>query len=76
MKMSVVIPVIKAVLLNPFVIGATCAIILYCNFLSYVSRYKKKPPKPKKKIVAEEAAPAPKQEGENGEGSEEQQEQE
>lgn len=63
MKLSEAMPVIKAVLLNPYVIGAAIAVILYCNFMSYVARYKKKPPKPKKP-KAVEAAPAPKPEGE------------
>lgn len=69
MNLAKMLPVIKAVLLNPYVIGATVVVILYCNFVSYIVRYKKKPPKPKhKKIV--EAAPAPAKEGENAEGGE------
>ena len=64
-------PIIKSVLLNPYVIGTTIAIILYCNFMSYVARYKKKPPKAKKPKVVE-AAPAPK--SENTEGAEENEE--
>lgn len=70
MKLSEAMPVIKAVLLNPYVIGAAIAVILYCNFMSYVARYKKKPPKPKKP-KAVEAAPAPKPEGEKGAENEE-----
>ncbi|MBP5587983.1 MAG: hypothetical protein J6X37_04585 [Treponema sp.] len=71
MKLDQIIPVVKAVLLNRYTIFAAIAVILYCNFISYVARYKKKPPKPKKKII-QEAAPAPKPEGENAEGGEEQ----
>ena len=61
------LPVIKGVLLNPYVIGAAIAVILYCNFVCYIVRYKKKPPQPKRKKVVE-AAPAPAPEGENAEG--------
>ncbi|WP_407434951.1 hypothetical protein [Treponema sp.] len=71
MKLDQIIPVVKAVLLNRYTIFAAIAVILYCNFISYVARYKKKSPKPKKKII-QEAAPAPKPEGENAEGGEEQ----
>lgn len=70
MKLDVILPILKGVLLNPFVIGTAIVIILYCSFMSYVARYKKKPPKPKKKS-APEPAPAPKKEGEEGEASEE-----
>ncbi|MBQ0162883.1 MAG: hypothetical protein KBS84_06975 [Treponema sp.] len=69
MNLAKMLPVIKAVLLNPYVIGAAVVVILYCNFVSYIVRYKKKPPKPKhKKIV--EAAPSPAKEGENAEDGE------
>lgn len=71
MKLDEIIPVVKAVLLHRYTIFAAVAVILYCNFISFVTRYKKKPPKPKKKII-QEAAPAPKPEGENAEGAEEQ----
>lgn len=70
MKLSEAMPVIKAVILNPYVIGAAIAVIFYCNFMSYVARYKKKPPKPKKP-KAVEAAPAPKPEGEKDAENEE-----
>lgn len=64
MNISKILPVIAGVLLNPYVIGAAVAVLLYCNFVSYVARYKKKPPKPKKKHVEPAPAPAPKPEGE------------
>lgn len=55
------------VLLNPYVIGTTIAVILMLNFCCYVASYKKKPPKPKgKKVIAAPApapAPAPEKEG-------------
>ena len=38
--------------------------------MGYVARYRKKPPKPKKKVVAD-AAPAPKTEGKEAENSRE-----
>lgn len=72
MNFDKIIPVLKAVLLNPFVIGAAVVIILYCNFVCYVVRYKKKPPQPKKKRIVE-AAPQPAPQAEqsaDGEGGE------
>lgn len=63
MKLGQIFPIITSVLLNPYVIGTAIVIILYCNFISYVARYRKKPPKPKKP-KAVQAAPAPKAEGE------------
>lgn len=69
MNLAKMLPVIKAVLLNPYVIGAAIVVILYCNFVCYIVRYKKKPPQPKKKRIVE-AAPAPAKEGENAEGGE------
>ena len=68
MNFEYIFPILKGVLLNPFVIGTAIVIILYCNFMGYVARYKKKPPKPKKKVVA---APAPKPEGKEAENSRE-----
>lgn len=75
MKLDVIFPILKGVLLNPFVIGTAIVIILYCNFMSYVARYKKKPPKPKKKSAAA-PPPPPKKEGEEGETEEPQEEEE
>lgn len=51
------------VLLNPYVIGTTIAVILMLNFCCYVASYKKKPPKPKGKKVKAAPAPAPEKEG-------------
>ena len=56
MDLKAVMPVVKAVLTNPYVIGTTIVIILYMNFCSFVANYRKKPPKPKKA----KNAPAPK----------------
>lgn len=67
MNLAKMLPVIKGVLLNPYVIGAAIVVILYCNFVCYIVRYKKKPPQPKKKKIVE-AAPAPAPEGENAGG--------
>lgn len=67
MNLAKMLPVIKGVLLNPYVIGAAIVVILYCNFVCYIVRYKKKPPQPKKKRIVE-TAPAPAPEGENAEG--------
>lgn len=49
MKLMQIFPVLKYVLINPYVIGTTIVILLYCNFVSYVARYRKKPPKAKKR---------------------------
>ena len=68
MNFDYIFPILKGILLNPFVIGTAIVIILYCNFMGYVARYRKKPPKPKKKVVA---APAPKPEGKEAENSRE-----
>lgn len=57
--------IIKEVLLNPFVIGTTIVIILYLNFISYIVRYRKKPPKIKVKKIQDTPAPQPKQDNEN-----------
>ncbi|MCQ2599849.1 MAG: hypothetical protein MJ184_00635 [Treponema sp.] len=70
MNFEYIFPILKGVLLNPFVIGTAIVIILYCNFMGYVARYRKKPPKPKKKVVAA-PAPAPKPESEEAENSSE-----
>lgn len=53
------IDVIKAVLTNPLVIFATVVVVLYLNFVMYVIRYRKKPPKVRAKKVV---TPAPKPE--------------
>ena len=67
MKFAAMTPVILGVLKNPIVIISSAVIILYLNFVFFVARYVKKPPRPKRKKVA--AAPAPaKAEGENKEG--------
>ena len=61
MGISQIMSTISAVLLNPVVIFATAVVIFYLNFVNYVVRYRKKPPKVKKKKVI--AAPAPAEEG-------------
>lgn len=62
-----VMDVISAVLTNINVIIATIAVVLYLNFVVYVVRYRKKPPKVrnKKKVIAQAPTPAP--ESEEGE---------
>lgn len=64
--MKEVLPVIKGVLANPYVIGTAIVVILYMNFCSFVANYKKKPPKPKKAKAQPAAKPAEKKEGEEG----------
>lgn len=55
-----VIEVIRSVLTDINVIIAAVAVVLYLNFVVYVVRYRKKPPKIKsKKRVVAPAAPAP-----------------
>lgn len=66
MDMSTIMSTISAVLLNPAVIFISIAVILYLNFVNFVVRYRKKPPKTKKKAVVA-PAPAPAAEGEGQE---------
>ena len=50
------------VLLNPYVIGTTIAVILMLNFCCYVASYRKKTPKPKEggsEASSGNASPAP-----------------
>lgn len=47
------------VLLNPYVIGTTIAVILMLNFCCYVASYRKKTPKLKGKKIKTAPAPAP-----------------
>lgn len=68
MNFSKILPVVTSVLLNPYVIGAAVAVILYCNFVCYIVRYKKKPPQPKRKKIVE-ATPAPAPENADADGS-------
>lgn len=50
---------LKSVLISPEVIGVTIVIALYINIVTYIVRYRKQPPREKKKKVkAEPAAPA------------------
>ena len=60
-------PVVLGVLKNPIVIIAAAVIILYLNFVFFVARYVKKPPRPKRRKPAPAPAPA-KKEGEQKEG--------
>ena len=47
MKLAAMLPIILGVLKNPIVIISAAVIILYLNFVFFVARYVKKPPKPK-----------------------------
>jgi hypothetical protein len=55
MTLDQLFALLKAVFLSPEVIGATVVIALYINIVSYIVRYRKKPPQEKKK--AKKAAP-------------------
>ncbi len=57
MGISQIMSTSLAVLLNPAVIFAAVVVIFYLNFVNYVVRYRKKPPKIQKKKAI--AAPAP-----------------
>lgn len=67
MNMNEMIPLIKQILLNPFVIGTAIAVILFMNFCCFVANYSKKPKKARKKT---ESAPAPKKEASEEDASE------
>ncbi len=56
MNMNEIIPLIKQILLNPFVIGTAIVVILFMNFCCFVANYSKKPKKASKKKAS---APAP-----------------
>lgn len=47
MKIGAMMPVVLGVLKNPIVIISAAAIILYLNFVFFVARYVKKPPRPR-----------------------------
>ena len=63
MNISELLPVIKQVLINPYVIGTAVVVIFFMNFCCFVCNYKKKPPKVKSKKAPAPAAPAPAAEG-------------
>lgn len=56
MNMNEIIPLIKQILLNPFVIGTAIVVILFMNFCCFVANYSKKQKKASKKKAP---APAP-----------------
>ena len=56
MNMNEIIPLIKQILLNPFVIGTAIVVILFMNFCCFVANYSKKTKKASKKKAS---APAP-----------------
>jgi predicted membrane protein len=58
--MNEIIPLIKQILLNPFVIGTAIVVILFMNFCCFVANYSKKPKKASKK-KAPSPAPAKKE---------------
>lgn len=60
MNMNEIIPLIKQILLNPFVIGTAIVVILFMNFCCFVANYSKKPKKASKK-KAPALAPAKKE---------------
>lgn len=49
MGISQILSTIFAVLLNPAVIFATVVVIFYLSFVNFVVRYRKRPPRVKKK---------------------------
>ena len=58
MDYSKVLDIFLSVLQDSRVVAIFILVILYLNFVIFVSRYRKKPPAPKKKrIILEPAAP-------------------
>ena len=57
--MDKLLEIIKAVLMNKNVIIAAVACVLLMNFAGYVTRYRKKIPKPRVKKVSAATRPAP-----------------
>ncbi len=73
MNFSNFISVFLKILTNKTVIITTVLVFLYIDFICYVARYRKKPPRPKVKKVAAPApaaAPAEDEGGEDGGGEE------
>ena len=70
MKIAAMMPVVLGVLKNPITLISAAVIILYLNFVFFVARYVKKPPRPKKRKAAPAPAPAKKEE-EKKEGGDE-----
>ena len=69
MKLGAMMPIILGVIKNPIVIITAAVIILYLNFVFFVARYVKRPPRPKPRKAP---APAPaKKEEEKKEGGDE-----
>lgn len=69
MKISELLPILKQVLTNPYVIGTAVVVILFMNFCSFVCNYKKRPPKGKKRNAKKAAPQQPKEQAENSESS-------
>lgn len=67
--MNEMIPLIKQILLNPFVIGTAIVVILFMNFCCFVANYSKKPKKASKK-KDKAPTPAPKKEASEEDASE------
>jgi|WetSurMetagenome_2_1015567.scaffolds.fasta_scaffold292795_2 hypothetical protein len=59
MDISAIMPIVKIILHNKYVIGTAIVVFLYMDFACYVANYRKKPPKQRKPHVVHSA---PKQE--------------
>jgi hypothetical protein len=59
MDISSIMPIVKIILHNKYVIGTAIVVFLYMDFACYVANYRKKPPKQRKPRVVHSA---PKQE--------------
>ncbi len=70
MDYSKVLDVFLSVLQDSRVITIFVLVILYLNFVIYVTRYRKKPPAPKKKRITLDDAPKQKDSGSDSEDSE------
>lgn len=69
MKISELLPILKQVLTNPYVIGTAVVVILFMNFCSFVCNYKKRPPKGKKRNAKKAVTQQPKEQTENSDSS-------
>ena len=67
MNFSSFISVFLKILTNKTVIITTVLVFLYIDFICYVARYRKKPPRPKVKRISAPAPAAAPAEGEGGE---------
>ncbi len=74
MNLHQLISLLVQVLTSPAVIGVTIVIALYINIVNYIVRYRKQPPRIRKKILKAAPEPAPKKDEDGTDEDEEEEE--